>query len=349
MEEYDTMANIGFEKFDIENTFLDPRRNFQPTVVKSEVRIDPLTGRTGHFAHFGAVKPQQLDLEKYLEPQGKGFCPFCSTRREALTPKFPGDVIPEGRLARGEALLVPNLHPYDVYSSVCIMTHGHVVPLAQFSYDQLFDSFNLGLDFLKRVKDVDPSLPYHIMGWNYMPPSGGGLVHPHQQYFATGNPGNRFTDELKASEQFYESCQRDYWSELVSIEQKNDKRYIGQLGDSHWMTSYVSLGMLGEILCVFPGVYSIDDFTTANVRELVDGLQKVFSYFGKAGIYSFNASLLFGSVGQRFFSVHFRIVPRTFLNIRDYAPDMNFFQVVLEEPISVVWPEDVCREVKSFF
>ena len=343
------MASISFEKFDVENTFLDPRRDFQPTVVKSQVRIDPLTGRTGHYSHFGAVQPQQLDLEKYLDRQGKGFCPFCGAHREAVTPKFPGDIIPEGRLARGEALLVPNLHPYDVYSSVCIMTRGHVVPLAQFSYDQLFDSFNLGLDFLKKVKDIDPSLPYQIMGWNYMPPSGGGLVHPHQQYFATGNPGNLFTDELRASERFYKSYQKDYWSELVSIEQKSGRRYIGQLGDSHWLTSYVSLGVLGEILCVFPGVYCIDDFTAANVSELIAGLQKVFSYFSKAGIYSFNASLFFGSVGRRFFPAHFRIVPRTFLNTRDYATDQNFFQVLLQEPVSVVWPEDLCREVKSFF
>ena len=195
------MPDISFKKFDVESTFLDPP-GFSADIGKNQVRLDPLTGRTGHYSHFGAITPQQLDLEKYLEQQGKEFCPFCSALREELTPKFPGEIIPEGRLARGEALLVPNLHPYDVYSSVCIMTRGHVVPLAQFSYEHLHDSFSLGFDFLKRVKAIDPSLPYQIMGWNYMPPSGGGLIHPHQQYFATGNPGNQFKDELRASERF---------------------------------------------------------------------------------------------------------------------------------------------------
>lgn len=342
------MANITFKKTDVENIFLDPRRGFQPVLVKSQVRIDPLTGRTGRYSHFGAVSPQRLDLEKYLEPKDEERCPFCSARREALTPKFPGEIIPEGRLARGEALLVPNLHPYDAYSSVCIMTHGHVVPLAGFNVGILRDTFSLGLEFLKRVKAI-ASLPYQIMGWNYMPPSGGGLVHPHQQYFATGNPGNKFTGELRASERYYLGHRGNYWKELIGVEQKNNERYIGQLGDSHWLASYVSLGVLGEILCILPGVYCLEDFTGANIEELAEGLQRVFSYFGQAGVFSFNATLFLGPGGQRFFPVHLRILPRTFLNIRDHATDMNFFQVMLQEPVCVVWPEDLCREVKAFF
>ena len=108
-------------------------------------------------------------------------------------------------------------------------------------------------------------------------------------------------------------------------------------------------GGYGEILCVFPRVYCLDDLTAANISELIAGLQRIFNYFGQAGIYSFNATLFFGPEGQRFFPAHFRIVPRTFLNTRDYATDMNFFQVMLQEPVSVVWPEDLCREVKKFF
>ncbi|MDD3653423.1 MAG: hypothetical protein PHO01_04455 [Desulfotomaculaceae bacterium] len=342
-------AKITFKKIEMENTFLDPRRGFQPNVVNSQVRFDPLTGRTGHFSHFGAIKPQQLNLEKYSDPQVTGFCPFCGARREAQTPKFPGEIIPEGRLARGEALLVPNLNPYDIYSSVCIMSWEHVVSLDRWNYEKLSDAFTIGLDFLKRIKAISPSLPYHLMGWNYMPPSGGGLVHPHQQYFATEHPGNRFTDEIRASELFYRNYQTDYWQELVYREQKNGERYIGKLGNSHWLTSYVSFGVLGEIICVFHRVYCLNDFTGENLNELVAGLQKIFSYFSHKGIPSFNASLFFCSEGQRFFPVLFRIVPRTFLNTRDNASDLSFFQALLQEPVSVVLPEDLCREVKSFF
>jgi len=342
-------SKITFQIFEVESTFLDPRRDFQPVVEKAQVRFDPLTGRTGHFSHFGAIKPQKLDLEKYLDSQVKGFCPFCSEQKYHATPRFSEEILPAGRLARGEALLVPNLYPYDIYSSVTIMTDEHVVPLDKFSEEKLFDSFSVGIEFLKRVKEISPSMPYHVMSWNYMPPSGGGLVHPHQQYFATEHPGNQFQDEFKAAELFYKEFQVDYWSELIEEEQKNNQRYIGQLGKTHWLTSFVSLGVLGEIICVFPDVYCIDNFTDTHIKDIISGIRKIFSYYISSDIYSFNATLFFGPEGQRFFPAHFRIIPRTFLNTRDYAPDLSFFQALLQEPVSVVLPENLCRKVKAFF
>ncbi len=342
-------AKIHFQIVESESTFLDPRRGFQPATERFQVRFDPLTGRTGHFSHFGAIKPQKLDLEKYAEPQVKGFCPFCGEYKTSAVPKFVPDVLPDGRLARGEALLVPNLYPYDIYSAVAIMTDDHVVSLDGLNDRRLFDSFSVGIEFLQRVKAINPSLPYHLMAWNYLPPSGGGLVHPHQQYFATAHPGNQFNDEYRAAELFYGSYRTDYWSELISEEQKNNQRYIGRVGSSHWLASFVSLGILGEIMVVFPEVFQVDGFTESNLSDLVTGLRKVFCYYLDSGISSFNASLFFGPAGQSFFPARFRMVPRTFINTRDYAPDLNFFQAVLQEPVSVVMPEDLCREVQKYF
>lgn len=342
-------SKIAFQIINVENTFLDPRADFKPTTIKSQVRIDPLTGRTGHFSHFRAIKPQKLDIEKYMDPQVKGFCPFCGDKKNHVTPMFPEGLFHEGRLARGEALLVPNLFPYDVYSSVVIITDDHVVSLENFNDENLYDSFYIGIDFLKKVKKKSPSIPYQVMAWNYMPPSGGGLVHPHQQYFATERPGNQFTDEYKAAELFYNNHRVDYWTELIEEEQRRKDRYIGQVGDTHWLASFISLGVLGEIICVFPGVFCMEDFTDVQVRHLVSGVQKIFCYYRENGIYSFNASLFWGAAGQKFFPAHFRIVPRTFLNTRDYAPDLSFFQTVLQEPVSVVLPEDLGKEVRPFF
>lgn len=50
---------IEFRKVESESTFLDPRKGFAPTTVRFQVRVDPLTGRTCHFSHFGAIKPQK--------------------------------------------------------------------------------------------------------------------------------------------------------------------------------------------------------------------------------------------------------------------------------------------------
>lgn len=340
---------ITFQIFESESTFFDPRKKHELTTEQFQVRIDPLTGRTGHFSHIGAMKAQKLDLESYAQPALKGFCPFCVENREKTTPKFTEEIFPEGRPLKGEATLIPNLFPYDVHSGIMIMTDEHVVPLSGFHEKRLSDAVSLGMEFLNRTRVVDPALPYHLMTWNYMPPSGGGLVHPHQQYFATKHPGNQFMDELKASEVYYAASGANFWQNLIEEETRIGKRHIGHIGISHWIASFVSFGFNGDILCIFPDVFSIDDFTEHHIDCLVSGLRNVFRYYESIGICSFNAALFFGPKDQQSFSCHFRITPRTFLNTRDFAPDMNFFQVILAEPVCVKLPEDLCREVKTFF
>jgi len=344
-----SVKTIEFNRIEAESAFLHPRQNFEPFCEKFQVRFDPLTGRTTHYSHFGAIKPQRIPVESYRESAVKGFCPFCPEVRDKVTPKFPENILPEGRLSKGEAVLFPNMFPYDVYSAVTVMTDEHVVPVEALNGTRLVDSFSLGIDFLKRVKFIDQSLPYHIMTWNYMPPSGGGLVHPHQQYFATKFPGNQFMDEYRASKEFFEKYGVSYWKELINTEKDLLERFIGSVGNSHWIASFASLGMLGDVMCIFPEIYSIDDFTEVHITQLVSGLEKVFEYYKSNNIFSFNASLVFWENNQEFFSTHFRIIPRTFLNVRDYAPDFNFYQALLQEPICVVLPEDLCRDVRKYF
>jgi len=340
---------IDFQIIEQESAFLDPRKNFSRTVEKFQVRVDPLTGQTGHFSHFGAIKPQRLNLEAYATPEAKGFCPFCRENRDQFTPRFTDAIPPRGRPSRNEAILIPNLYPYDTYSGVIIMTDDHVIPLEKLTGGMVSDALSLGIDFLKRIRSVDSSLPYHLMAWNYMPPSGGGLVHPHQQCFATGHPGNQFLDELSASKRFCDMHGVNFWHEYVDEEKRLGQRYIGAVGNSHWLSSFVSLGLLGEVMCVFPDIFAIDDFQDENVADLSTGLQKLFVYYRDNGIYSFNASLFFGPFDQRYFSCHFRIAPRTFLNIRDFAPDLNFYQMLFGEPVTVVKPEQLRDDIVPYF
>jgi UDPglucose--hexose-1-phosphate uridylyltransferase len=340
---------IEFRVFESESTFLDSRKNYSPSTVLFQVRIDPLTGRTCHFSHFGAIKPQMLDLPAYDRPDVKGFCPFCIDKREMATPKFTPDIIPEGRMSRGEACLIPNLFPYDIHSGVVIMTDDHVVGISGFTKKRLVDSFSLGTEFLRRIASADTSLFYHVMAWNYMPPSGGGLVHPHQQYFATSFPGNQFIDEFSASARHLALYGRNFWHALIEEEVSREERYIAAIGKTHWIVPFTSLGSLGDVMCIFPYVHSINDFSEDYLMDLTQGLEKLFRAYEDAGIYSFNASLSFGPSGQGHFSSCFRIVPRTFLNMRDFATDLNFFQAILSEPICTVLPENLCEELRPYF
>ncbi len=113
---------LSFAASEVESVRLDPGQHFRRDTVLFEVRRDPITGSSARLAHLGAIHPEPLDLAIYSRPEVKGFCPFCPPHRDTLTPQFPPGPITEGRMVCGEALLVPNLYPYDVHSTVCIMT-----------------------------------------------------------------------------------------------------------------------------------------------------------------------------------------------------------------------------------
>ncbi|MCX8022653.1 MAG: hypothetical protein N2745_07770 [Syntrophorhabdaceae bacterium] len=342
-------VQLEFTTVEMESTFLDPRKGFDTHKERFQIRFDPLTGRSSRFAHFGAITPQPLPLEKYDTPEVKGFCPFCPENRERVTPKFINEIIPEGRLKKKEAMLIPNLFPYDELSGVLIMTERHVVPIHTFTEETLFNAFSLGVEFLKRLKKVSPSHPFHVATWNFMPPSGGGLVHPHHQYFATKYPGNLYMEDLRASEEFFKRHGTSYWEELIEEEKRQNLRYIGEIGDTVWLVPFATLGIFCDIMCIFKGVFSIEEVTEEHLLQLVSGIMRVFEYYHAKGIYSFNASLHFGPEGQRYIPSRFRIIGRTFLNLRDFASDLNFFQALLGEPVSVFLPEAVSEDIKGFF
>ena len=105
----------------------------------------------------------------------------------------------------------------------------------------------------------------------------------------------------------------NYWREYVDEEKRLGQRYIGRVGSSHWLSSFVPLGLLGDTVCVFPDVRDLAGFNAENITDLSEGLRRLFAYYKDIGIYSFNASLFFGPADEEYFSCHLRIAPLTFL------------------------------------
>lgn len=343
------MAKIEFIKYSLESYILDPRKNFEKTSCPIEIRVDPLTKRTGRFCHSGGITPQKLNFNLYTDPETRGFCPFCLENRDKCTPKFPSEILPEGRMKKGEAYLFSNLFPYDFFSAVVIMTDAHLVKINEFTEKQIFDTFSLGIEFLRIIEKKHPEIPYFLMGWNYMPPSGSSIIHPHQQYLASKHPGNQYMDEIKASEEFYKEHKKNFWVELIEEEKRLGERYIGEVGSGYWLCSFVSAGTLGEIMCIFPEVYNLDDFSEKHIKDLTKGIMKVFTYYSENEIYSFNGSLFFGPKGQNYFSAHFRLVARTYLNSLHLPADFFYIQVLLKDPVCAVYPEEVAKKLRNYF
>lgn len=330
---------------------LDPRENFSLNSIDVEFRRDPLTGESGRIAHIGLITPQKEDYTVWDREEYRQRCPFCPQNIDQATPMFPQELIPGGQIQKGEARVIANIGPYDQFSALTVMGKEHVMPLERMTASYLKDAFEASLEFCRTVLEKERELPYPMIAWNYMPPSGGGLLHPHQQIFVTDEPGNLYRKTMQESKNFYWKYGRNYWKELCRQEEEREERFISRGEHVSWLTSFTPLGVLGEILAVFPGYSTIYDITEEVLDDFLAGLLRVFEYFNSQNIGSFNMALFMAPQGEaeEYFTLHARLIPRTFINLQLCPPDMNSLQVALQESFSVISPEEQCRDLQSFF
>ena len=101
---------IRFERQQKNARYLDPQTNFQEKSIACEMRRDPLTGRSGRVAHGLGFHLPPLDVAP-LVAISQVSCPFCLGRLFEVTPRFPVEIVPEGRLKLGEAVVFPTWCP----------------------------------------------------------------------------------------------------------------------------------------------------------------------------------------------------------------------------------------------
>ncbi|NMB34749.1 MAG: hypothetical protein GX989_00505 [Firmicutes bacterium] len=341
---------LKFEKKTVSTDLLDPRENFQHRTIKTEIRFDPLTGETSRLAHFGMIKPLKEDYSAWDNPENRSRCPFCPENIEKATPRYPSSLLPDGRLRRGQTTILPNLSPYDQFSALAIMSTAHVVTLDKMTAPLLKDAFGASFEFLRRVTALEDAPLYQFIIWNYMPPSGGGLIHPHLQVISSSSPGNLYRKTLKKSKAYFRRFGRNYWQDLCAAEKKRGVRFAGQVGGGFWLTPFAPLGVLGEFMVIFPEIRTLFELDDKALQDLIAGMERLFAYFQSTEITSFNMGLYFAPAGETrdYFSLHARFIPRTPLNLEHKAPDTNALQVALQEPYSVLHPEIQCTELKGF-
>jgi UDPglucose--hexose-1-phosphate uridylyltransferase len=322
---------------------------FSEAAVPLEFRFDPLTGRTCRIVQYSPeriIRPNLTTLERKSK---KLTCPFCKPFIEKNTPRFPPDLVPEGVIRKGKAIAFPNLGPYDVYGVVVAISDRHFVPLKDFDTETLHNALLSAQAYIKSVQDFDRRAIYHFIAWNHMPPSGGSIVHPHLQSNAGYFPTDYQAQILEASEKYYQEKGTNYWSDLLKEEKKNEQRYIGQIGHTEWLTSFVPKGRLSDVVVVFPGKASIAELTKRDLEDFARGLIKVFDYIDELKLISFNMSTYSGFDKDRFWA-HARITPRGMLL---YSPietsDQFYYQIMQDENICILPPETVAEGLRKRF
>jgi UDPglucose--hexose-1-phosphate uridylyltransferase len=327
---------------------LNPGDSFRETVLTIETRWDPLTRRTARVLDLPIIKFPPESLEDMLKKGGRDVCPFCPEVLEKTTPQFPTDFIPEGRMRRGEVCIFPNRIPFDRHCAVVIFTEQHYVPLADFTEEGLLNAFSSSCAFLRRVRGVDPSVRYSSINWNYLPMSGGSIIHPHLQILAGEFPTYYQGALIKESRRYQKRWGNTYWEALIETERNLEERYIHTIGNTVWLTSYAPLGIT-DILCVFKGRTSIVDLPDHDLTDFTRGLIRIFRYFREYNHTSFNLGLYSGDdKGDDSFWVNARLMTRRTLPPVG-ASDVSYFEKIHKESLDYRKPERICKEMQGFF
>jgi len=326
----------------------DPRREFALTEIESEVRYDPLTGDSARICHFAFPRRELPDLSDLAERTRKG-CPFCPDSVERVTPRYPADLLPEGRLRRGEALLVPNLFPYDDVSAIVSMSQAHFLAMDAMPVAIVADALKLARDFIMTATPlVGAREAYGIVTWNYMPPSGASQVHPHMQVIVTDTPGNQLRRELDAEAHFLAEQKRPYPAALLEAE-RGGARWLDEADGVAWWVPYCPMGMLGDAQAMFVDKSAITACNDATLEAFAQGLCRLLAAYARMGLWSFNLTLLpdAQAEGSGRHRLTARLLPRFYLHPQLHNSDTAYLQLLLGEKFAMLYPEQHADELRA--
>jgi len=339
---------ISFKRINGRTSYLDPARDFEITGIDFEIRFDPLTNMTGRIVSMDTMKHDPPDLDALVKKSIQMGCPFCKEAIDTKTARFPPGLISEGRIQRGKAIVIPNIVPLDIYAAVCLFSDDHFIPLEGFAPELVRNALLACQDFFRRVVAADPETTYFSINWNYMPPAGSSLIHPHLQPIAGDTPTNAHRELVRASHEYINHHLTHYWRDLVEKEEELGERYIGRTGNVVWMVPFVPTGLYPDTMAVFWQCSDLVEIEEQDVHDFARGLVKVLQLYHSLGIYSFNLSLFSGALGDCSLWVHSRITPRSLPHPIGNS-DITYFGMLHKESLSIMKPEELASRLKPLF
>lgn len=337
---------IAFKKISASARILNPFKGHTPDELPFEIRFDPLTGETGRVFQlpFNAEKPH---IEETVKRSREIFCPFCPEVLEKSTPAFPEDIIPGGRMKVGGASVFPNMAPFDQYAGVAVFSDKHFIPMEDLTAEIMGDAFLASLRYLKRIQEFDSGARFFSINWNYMPPSGSSIVHPHLQPNASKVPTNHLRRQLEGAAKYTREYSGDYWRDFMEQERSSGERYIGEIGPTFWVMSFLPFGFLPDVSCIFTKQDSLAELRDENLPPFLEGLARILRYFLGQNVYSFNMAL-FAVREEESFRVNARVCPRLLPRPIGNS-DIACPQMLHRESFTVYSPESVCANVREAF
>lgn len=321
------------------------QRRFDP-LTGWEVRINP--DRAQRLRQGVAREKTRGSIEE-LGRLSRPSCPFCPDRVEEATPTFEPDLVPEGRLRRGESLVVPNLHPFAPNHGVIIMGQQHCRRLDEFEPGLLAENLLAARDFALAVARARPSARYPVYILNYLPPSAGSIIHPHSQVWAEARPLPWLRLMLARSRAYFRRQGRCFWDDLVAEEKRLGQRFVGENDSVATVCTFAPRGFR-EAQFIFKGVSSLTALEAAQAIDLAKAVRSVLVGYQALGVGSFNLASYSAGVGEAvdYFRLSFRLISRPHpggLYTNDSGPNEKFYGFQVIDTL----PEEIAAFLRGYF
>ncbi len=338
---------ISFKKITDQMRVKNPFKNFSLDEIPFEIRYDPLTGQSTRVFDLPYRPVARPDFEQLIRKSREMNCPFCPESLEKATPLYPEEIIPGGRIHAGGACLFPNLLPLDRYAGVCIFGKDHFIAPGDFTAEIVRNGFTAARTFIRTIAHYDPGVRFFSINWNYMPPAGSSMIHPHLQVNCGEIPTYQLRVQMACSHAYFLKNGRSFWEDYRVAEQESGDRVLTEIGSTFWTMSFAPQGALPDIWCIFRDCRSLLEWKDEERDAFLEGLAAGLRYFDQEGLYSFNVSIFSGRENDHY-RVNARITPR--LLLREIGnSDQTYAQVLHREPCSIRPPESVREKVLTAF
>jgi UDPglucose--hexose-1-phosphate uridylyltransferase len=339
---------VEFKKLVESSTYLSPFENFEPHKGEVEIRWDPLTGLTSRVVRFGHTRRlERPDLRQAVSLSAAAKCPFCSGNVDAMTARLDRTVFGCERIECGEVTIIPNLISFDKYALVAIISKEHYLTMRELAdKDALTAGIKALIEGFGHIRKKDERAGFFSINCNYMPMSGGSLVHPHMQGIAGEHPTNFHRIMMEGSKSFFRRHRTTYWKALRSEEKRLGERFVSDRGGVFWHTPFAPKGNM-DVAWSFsrPSLFSIGD---DEWTEFGHGLGRVLRYFDDENIAGFNLSFFTAGEEESHFHANGRIIARRFLPPAN-AADVNYLEKVHMESVCLMSPEEVARRLRELW
>ncbi len=350
------MERIRFERSLETAAFFSPLAGMEFAEQTIEVRRDPLLGTTAMVTSELATKEEMFfgttdwaHAEAVARSSREG-CFFCPEKVMQTTPRYPEEMLTGGRLARGRALVFPNLFPLAALHAVVTYPGLHFLRPSDFTADLLAEGLGAAVDFARRAEETVADLEHLEVCCNYMLPAGASLAHPHLQVFGGRAVPWLVREAWERSDAFLQRHGVSYWQTLIDEERERGERFVAGRAGVAWLTPFAPNGGR-EVVAVVPGRARVAALGDEEVSELAAGLSRVIGWYEREGLSAFNFALSGGPRREdapRAHPVVLRIIARSAFR-PDYRADDFFLQKQLGGEVMFDTPEAIAATLREEF